>query len=204
MTHSVFRMALLAGAAAVGLGLAACAPMSMPGTSGGWQTLFDGSTLNGWKRTGDGNWRVEGGAIVADAKTGQPNAFLVTPQSYKDFEIRAEFWSSPDANSGIFIRCANPADPTDQNCYEANIFDMRPEPKYGTGAIVNVAAVNPMPKAGGQWNTYLITARGSELTLVLNGVQTVKVNDSKLASGPIALQYAAGTIKFRKVEVRAL
>ena len=166
--------------------------------------LFDGKSLDGWKRTGAGNWRIEDGAIVADAKTGQLNAFLVTPQSYKDFEIRVEFWSSPDANSGIFIRCADPTNPTDQNCYEANIFDQRPEPKYGTGAIVNVAAVDPMPKAGGKWNTYVVTARGSELTLVLNGVQTVKVNDSKLASGAIALQYAAGTIKFRKVEIRSL
>lgn len=201
MTASIPRRAPLFAAAALALALSACAPMS---TGAGWQPLFDGSTLNGWKRVGDGNWRVEGGAIVADAKTGKDNGYLVTPQSYTDFEIRAEFWSSPDANSGIFLRCADPTTITDQNCYEANIFDTRPEPKYGTGAIVNVAEVNPMPKTNGGWNTYLITVRGTELTLVLNGVQTVKVNDRKLASGPFALQYAAGVIKFRKVEIRAL
>ena len=201
MTASFPRRAPLLAAAALALALSACAPMS---TGAGWQPLFDGSTLNGWKRVGDGNWRVEGGAIVADAKTGKDNGYLVTPQSYTDFEIRAEFWSSPDANSGIFLRCADPTTITDQNCYEANIFDTRPEPKYGTGAIVNVAEVNPMPKTNGGWNTYLITVRGTELTLVLNGVQTVKVNDRKLASGPFALQYAAGVIKFRKVEIRAL
>ena len=201
MTTSFPRRAPLLVAAALALALSACAPMS---TGAGWQPLFDGSTLNGWKRVGDGNWRVEGGAIVADAKTGKDNGFLVTPQSYTDFEIRAEFWSSPDANSGIFLRCADPTTITDRNCYEANIFDTRPEPKYGTGAIVNVAEVNPMPKTNGGWNTYLITVRGTELTLVLNGVQTVKVNDRKLASGPLALQYAAGVIKFRKVEIRAL
>ncbi len=203
MNRSIRPSRCLLGAAVASgvLALAACAPMA---TGAGWQDLFDGSSLAGWDRVGDGNWRVEGGAIVADAKTGKDNGFLVTPRSYKDFEIRAEFWSSPDANSGIFVRCADPKTITDQNCYEANIFDTRPEPKYGTGAIVNVAAVSPMPKAGGQWNTYLVTARGSELTLVLNGVQTVKVNDSKLASGPIALQYAAGTVKFRKVQIRPL
>ncbi|MEO7151361.1 MAG: DUF1080 domain-containing protein, partial [Burkholderiaceae bacterium] len=195
--------ALPLAAAALALALTACAPMMSSGGIG-WQPLFDGNSLNGWKRVGDGNWRVEGGAIVADAKTGKDNGFLVTPQSYKDFEIRAEFWSSPDANSGIFVRCADPTTITDQNCYEANIFDTRPEPKYGTGAIVNVAEVNPMPKTNGGWNTYLITVRGTELTLVLNGVQTVKVNDRKLASGPIALQYASGVVKFRKVEIRPL
>jgi len=31
-----------------------------------------------------------------------------------------------------------------------------------------VAKVLPMPKAGGKWNTYDITAKGSQLTVVLN------------------------------------
>ena len=46
--------------------------------------------------------------------------------------------------------------------------------------------------------------RGNRLVLVLNGVKTVDVEDSKLASGPIALQWGRGTIKFRKVEIRPL
>ena len=45
-------------------------------------------------------------------------------------------------------------------CYEVNIFDKRPDPTYGTGAIVDVAKVDPMPKAGGKWNTFEITAQG--------------------------------------------
>jgi hypothetical protein len=68
-----------------------------------------------------------------------------------------------------------------------------------------VAKLNgPMIKAGGKWNTYEITAKGNRLTLVLNGTQTVDVEDSKLASGPIALQWGRGVIKFRKVEIKAL
>ena len=116
-----------------------------------------------------------------------------------------EFWSSDDANSGVFLRCQDPNKITDENCYEANIFDQRPDPTYGTGAIVKVAkAPDPMPKAGGKWNTYEISAKGSRLTLVLNGTKTVDVDDPKLASGPIALQWGRGTIKFRKVEIRPL
>ena len=37
------------------------------------------------------------------------------------------------------------------NAYEVNIWDERPEQRYGTGAIVDIAAVDPMPKAGGRW-----------------------------------------------------
>ena len=46
-----------------------------------------------------------------------------------------------------------------------------------------------MPKAGGKWNTYEITAKGSQLTVVLNGVKTVNLQHGKYAAGPFALQY---------------
>jgi hypothetical protein len=86
-----------------------------------------------------------------------------------------------------------------------NIFDQRPDPSYGTGAIVNVAKVVPMPKAGGQWNVYEITAKGPKFTVTLNGTKTVDgAEDSKFASGRIALQYGAGVVKFRKVQVKPL
>jgi hypothetical protein len=82
----------------------------------------------------------------------------------------------------------------------------RPDPSYGTGAIVNVAKVSPMPKAGNQWNVYEITAKGPQFTVTLNGVRTVDgAQDSKFAKGRIGLQYAQqGIVKFRKVEVRPL
>lgn len=75
-------------------------------------------------------------------------------------------WRAADgANSGIFMRCANPAEISDKSCYEANIFDQRPDLSYGTG---------------GKWNTY------------------------DIKSGPVALQYGSGVVKFRKVQIRPL
>jgi hypothetical protein len=61
-----------------------------------------------------------------------------------------------------------------------------------------------MPKAGGKWNTYDITAKGTHLTVTLNGMRTADVEDGKLASGPFALQYDAGIVKFRKVQIKPL
>ncbi len=182
--------------------LTACAT---PNAGGGWVKLIDGTNgLDNFNRVGDANWSGVDGAVVA-SQGGKEVGFLVSKASYKNFEIRAEFWSSDDANSGVFMRCQEPGKITDENCYEANIFDQRPDPTYGTGAIVKVAKVaQPMPKAGGKWNTYEITAKGTRLTLVLNGVKTVEIDDSKLASGPIALQWARGTIKFRKLDIRQL
>jgi hypothetical protein len=189
--------------------LAACAHLS--GGGGRWVTLIDGGTgLDNWNRIGDANWRSEGGAVVADkGKAG----YLVSKDAYKDFEIRAEFWAETDTNSGVFIRCSDPVKIGSATCYEVNIWDIRPEPKYGTGAIVDHAAV-PVPlvnKAGGRWNTYEITAKGTQLIVKLNGAQTVSIQDGKHASGPFALQYGSGVkgapggvIKWRKVQIRPL
>ena len=182
-----------------------CASQPSGQADAGWITLIDGATgLDNWTRAGDANWRAVDGAIQADKKTDKASSFLVSKNSYTDFQIRVEFWVSDDANSGIYMRCADLKNLTDKTCYEANIFDQRPDPTYGTGAIVHIAAVSPMRKAGGKWNTYDITVKGTRLTVTLNGVRTADVQDSKLPSGPIALQYAAGVVKFRKVQIKPL
>jgi 3-keto-disaccharide hydrolase len=192
---------------AFALAVAGCS--MMPGGDSGWTTLIDGTKgLENWNQIGDANWRAEDGAIVADRGKG---GYLVSKNSYKDFQIRAEFWADHTTNSGIFLRAADPKKIGADTAYEVNIFDQRPDPSYGTGGIVNVAKVDPMPKAGGKWNTYEITARGTNLVVVLNGQKTADVNDSKLAQGPFALQFGngakdapGGAIKWRKVEIKPL
>jgi hypothetical protein len=169
-------------------------------TGGAWTTLFDGSSLKGWNIVGDANWEVAEGAIQATRGGG----FLVTPASYGDFQITLEFWVTDDANSGVFIRCQDPKKITAMNAYEVNIFDKRPDPAYRTGGIVDVAKPASMINTGGKWNTYDITAQGSKLVVVLNGTKTVDVEHKGYARGPIALQYGAGTVKFRNVRIRSL
>jgi hypothetical protein len=173
----------------------------------GWIMMFDGETLSGWTPIGNANWRLENGAIVAD----NGNGFLVSEQSYADYQLRVEFWIEEKTNSGVFIRCTDPGNVTGKTAYEVNIWDTRPVQKYGTGAIVDVAAVDPMPHAAGKWNVYEITAKGNTFTVVLNGQKTVDgARDDKFAAGRIALQHGkgvsdeSGIVKFRKVEIRRL
>ena len=195
------RSALIsAGLLAVGFGVGGCT--MLPESMGGYTTLLDGSKgMDNWNRVGGANWAVVDGAVQADG--GKPG-FLVSKSAYGDFVLRVEFWSSDDANSGIYMRCADAAKITDKTCYEANIFDQRPDPSYGTGAIVHIAKIASMPKAGGKWNTYEITARGPKLSVVLNGQKTVEAEDKQFARGPIALQWGRGVVKFRKVQIRTL
>lgn len=177
----------------------------------GWVTLLDGEKgLENWDRFADANWRAEGGAIVADKGKG---GHLVSKKSYKDFELYIEFWADHTTNSGVYMRCADRNQITDKSCYEANIFDQRADPTYGTGGIVHRGPVTSMPKVGGKWNIYEIYVKGSELTVKLNGVITSSIVNTELKSaGPVALQFGnrppkgepGGAIKWRKVNIREL
>lgn len=197
----------LAAIAVIGLAPLHRATDAAAQSDAGWVSLFDGETLANWNQIGNANWRLESGAAVADGG----NGFLVSKETYGDFQLRAEFWVDSETNSGIFIRCTDPSKVTGSNAYEVNIWDTRPDPTYGTGAIVNLGKVDPMPKAGGKWNVYDITARGSKFTVKLNGQTTVDgAEDSKFARGHIALQHGLGVnnsdkgvVKFRKVEIKS-
>jgi Domain of Unknown Function (DUF1080) len=167
----------------------------------GFVDLIDGVSLNGWNIVGNANWVIGKGMIEGN----KPSGFLVSTKSYKNFIIKAEFWAESNTNSGIFIRCQDPKNITAANCYEVNIWDTRPEQSYATGAIVDVAKVDPIHKAGGRWNTMEIVANGSHFKVSLNGVVTVgDGQDSRLAEGPIALQSAGGIVKFRKVQIKPI
>jgi 3-keto-disaccharide hydrolase len=201
------KRVLMLGAVLV---LSACSSMPSWVPGGGWTTLIDGDKgMDNFTQVGDANWRVEDGAIVADKGKG---GFLLSNTAYRDFDLRVEFWAAHNANSGIYMRCADPKNLTDKTCYEANIFDQRPDQTFATGGIVHHGKVLQPVKAGGQWNTFEITARGSKMTVVLNGIKTAEIDNVQSPSGPIALQYGAlppkgdpgGIIKFRKVQVREL
>ena len=194
--RSVMRLALFAAAAAVS------GSPTFARSTGRWRTLLDGRSLQGWSRLGGANWVLKGGAAQADNGA---MGFLVSDEDFANVQIRAEFWVSEDANSGIFIRCTDPAEITTTNAYEVNIFDTRPDPTYATGAIVGVAKVAVIPKTGGRWNVMEVEARGDRFTVSVNGVRTVdNVQDSAHARGRITLQYGAGVVKFRKVQVRPI
>jgi len=188
-TGLLFLMILVAGCAA--------GPQSQ-----GWITLFDGRNLNHWTRTGEANWSLVDGAVMAD-KGGKTPSYLVSRESYGDFELKLEFWATADANSGVFLRASDPAKVGAATAYEVQIADARTDGS-GTGAITDLAKVLPPLATAGQWTSFEISAKGTQLTVNLNGKPVASAQSAKYVRGPIALQYIVGTVKFRKVEIRPL
>jgi hypothetical protein len=193
----------LAASAAV-LALAGCGSMR---SADNWTTLIDGgSGMDNFTTVGTANWRAEADAIVADKRaTNDGTNYLTTKGTYRDFHLRAEFWVSDDANSGLYVRCNDVRPMTDRSCHEANIFDKRPDPTYATGAIVWLTrAPLPVPLTGGKWNTMEVIAKGTSMRVILNGVQTAETNEARDTVGVIGLQYAGGVVRYRKLQIKPL
>ena len=174
-----------------------------------WISLIDGDKgMDNWGTSGSkANWRAEGGAIQADKMIeGKGASVLVSKRSFKDMELRVEFWAGDDTNSGVYIRAPKPETVnTASGAYEVQIWDRNPNAKYSTGSLVNVAEVAPIYKAGGRWNTFEIFAKGAQITVKLNGVITASIMNAKnTETGRIGLQFNGGPIKFRKLQVREL
>lgn len=72
----------------------------------GFQSIFDGETLEGWE--GDPiYWSVNNGVIVGEITpetTLKANTFLIYQEELSDFELKAEFRISESGNSGIQYR----------------------------------------------------------------------------------------------------
>jgi hypothetical protein len=183
-------VATLAVLLLVGHGTAAQGPIS----------LLDGNSLDGWSTSGDANWRPGDGGVEADSGRGH----LITDGSYRDFVLTTEFWVDAPANSGVFIRCADRDAVGPNSCYEVNIFDQRPDPAYRTGAITNFASSAIEIVAADKWNTLEIRAEGPRLVVTMNGMVTADIEDTTHTEGPLTLQYFAGVVKFRNLQLQPL
>ncbi len=71
----------------------------------GWQLLFDGQTLDGWRDyNGTGltaPWVVEDGALAALGKGSDGNGYIVTDKQYENFELVFDWKIAKGGNSGV-------------------------------------------------------------------------------------------------------
>jgi hypothetical protein len=193
--------ALAAALLVIALALAGCATSGPSGP--GWTTLIDGENgLQNFTRLGEANWTASDGSIWANKKTSQDAGILLSKESYTDFEVYAEFWADEEANSGIYIRVMNQKVVNTKAAYEVQIWDK--STAMATASVMPPAKASPKFKAANKWSTFEIIAKGPRIINKMDGEVAVDVNDTAFTSGPIALQYNAGTIKFRKVMVRRL
>jgi hypothetical protein len=164
-----------------------------------WQPLFDGKSLNGWKQVnGTASYEVIDGEIVGTTRTGTPNSFLATEQTYRDFVLEFEVKQTVGpTNSGVQFRSQSKPDVMEGRVHGPQM-DIDPSDRQWTGGIYDEAmsgwwypgTLNPQPGLYKMdaWNQVRIEAIGPSIRAWLNGVQTAYVLDSTYKEGLIALQ----------------
>ena len=180
-----------------------------------WVTIWDGETLDNWRASENPeSFSVEDGKIVVDG----PRAHLfyegqVGDANFTDFEFRADVYTYPGANSGIFFHTEYQEEGWPANGYEAQVNATHSDPRktgslYGVNDVMDVA-----PHADEEWFTYHIKVEGKDITFSING-ETVneftepddRESSVSLSSGTIALQAhdPDSRIYYRNIEIKVL
>jgi hypothetical protein len=185
----------------------------------GFQSLFNGKDLAGWKVYG-GKMDVWGAADGVLFVQGGGGGWLMTEKEYGDFELRLEYKLPKEGNSGVALRSPREGNPA-YSGMEVQLIDDENwkglQPWQHTGSIYEVAAAAKQAnKPLGEWNRMRIVARGGKVMVELNGEKLVEtdLNDHKdkaekhpgitRAAGHIGLQSYNYRVEFRKLLLKPL
>lgn len=141
----------------------------------GFVSVFNGKDLAGWTGALDG-YAAENGELVC-LKDGGGNLYI--DKEYSDFHLRFEFKLEPGGNNGVGIRAEQGKDAAYYGMEIQVLDDSAPEyaelkPWQFHGSIYGVVpAQQGHQKPIGEWNEEEIIARGTHITVKLNGVVIV-------------------------------
>ncbi len=205
-TTAVFAMLMLGA-----LGACAADPSE---TEKGFVSLFDGKSLEGW-RVGENadTFQVRDGMIVVHG----PTAHLfyegpVANHDFKNFHLKADVMTFPNANSGIFFHSRYQPSGWVKQGYEAQVNNSHKDWRR-TGSLYNVVHVKDSPAKDNVWFTEEIIVRGKDIEIKVDG-KTVfcytepagVAGDRRLSHGTFALQgHDPGSkVYFKNIRVKPL
>ena len=166
------------------------------------KTILFEKDASDWEIIGDAQWQFKKGVLHGDASKGE--GFVITKNTYQNFELSFQFKPDGQVNSGVFVLCKK-KEMSATNCHEINIWDLHPNQENRTGAIVTKQTPRVKIETIGKWNTYEIRCEGETTTVFLNGQITAVHSGNPSKQGVIALQVAnKGKIAFRKIHLKAL
>jgi hypothetical protein len=185
---------LVPGIVFLGFGLLTAAP-DQPGSpntltsaekADGWQLLFDGQSLAGWRpygksgqadAIGDG-WKVENGTLKKAA--GEKGGDIITVRTFNDFELTWEWRIEKEGNNGVkyLVTEARPSAPGHEYQMiddQADKFrDLDPRSRTATFYDVLPTAADKPLKPAGQWNISRILVAGNHVEHWLNGQKVLE------------------------------
>lgn len=142
----------------------------------GWQLLFNGRDLTGWK-CNNGQpiaSAVENGSLVPYKSGGY---IIIYDKPFADFILKCDVrWEDPRCNSGIFFRVEDPLNPVHTG-FEIQVMSGKNTGKHDFGSIYDLVAISKNAgRETGQWNNVEITCRGPYIAVKVNGEEVAAMN----------------------------
>ena len=200
----------------------------------GWQLLFNGKDLNGW-RTFQGKdisgWKVIDGVLNNSGVGSDHGGDIITKAKFQNFELALEWKIAPQSNSGIFYHVNEKIGTAIyESGLEYQLIDDKGWPDrlrddQHSGANYGMhAPKNAVVKDSNEWNQTRIVVDGTHVQHYLNGVKVVDYqlwdNDWLLLKekgkwkdypyygmarkGPIGLQDHGGLAQFRNIKIKVI
>jgi hypothetical protein len=209
----------LLGLAALLCGVPAVSTADEPAPEG-FESLFNGKDLTGWRVNVGGNmgvWGADNGVLYVNGRGG---GWLMTEKEYGDFEVRLEYKMPTHGNSGVGLRSPMKGDPAYVGM-EIQLIDDENwpglRPAQHTGSIYDVVpASKVVNKPIGEWNKIRIVAQGRHVKVEVNGTKLVDADLDEhkdradrhpgllREKGHLGLQSHDGRVEFRNLYVKPL
>ena len=206
--------------ATVGLSLfTACnlLPGGGSGDAAGWVDLFDGKTMDGWKKAAENenSWRLEDGLLVSNGN--RCHLFYVgDPEPFVDFELEVVVMTRPNSNSGVYFHTQYQEKGWPKYGFEMQVNNTFKDPQK-TAGLYGVFKVLDAPAKDNEWFTILLRVEGKRVTVDVDGKQIVDYTepaDAKagqgftrvLDKGTFALQAhdPGSTVLYKSIRARRL
>lgn len=204
------------------LWLAGCA--SPRGDSSGWIDLMPGKDLKGWRRVAlppdplpaKNAWSVDPakGLLVCDGEGVKEMLLEEAERGDGIFHVEWRFRKGEGRtghNGGVYFRSSLDG----KVWHQAQVADTPKPPQVGDvfamtpagGEVKRVEVVQKGPnrmRPLGEWNAFEITCRGREVTLRVNGEETVRWEDCPVPRGHLGFQAEFFYLEFRNVRFKPL
>lgn len=146
----------------------------------GWQLLFDGKSLEGWRTYKEGGtpgpgWKIEGG--ILKKLQGTPAGDLMTVATYTDFEFSWEWRIEEKGNNGVkyfIIPERNGAVGHEYQMIDDTTVKGHAESSCASFYLVVAPKPDKPMKPPGEWNQSRILVKGNHVEHWLNGAKVVE------------------------------
>ena len=185
----------------------------------GWQLLFDGHSLTGWRASdAPGSFSVKDGAIVVHGP--RSHLFYVGPvenHDFKNFELKIDVLTFPKANSGVYFHTQWQEVGWPDKGYEVQVNNSHSDTSR-TGGLWGIRDYTAVAVPDGQWLTLSTRVEGKHVVTSIDGKLIVDYTEEAnpvrpkgleqrlIASGTFALQGhdPESEVHFRNIKVRRL